>query len=40
MKKFLLAVTLGIMALCSYAQSNVEDKEKVVSIRRNAPFTL
>lgn len=29
MKKFLLAVTLGIMALCSYAQSNVEDKEKV-----------
>lgn len=29
MKKFLMAVTLGIMALCSYAQSNVEDKEKV-----------
>lgn len=29
MKKILLAIMFGIMALCTYAQSNTEGKEKV-----------
>lgn len=29
MKKILLAIMFGVMALCTYAQSNVEGKEKV-----------